>query len=448
MKSSALRIMMASTLFVLLAAAIRPARADLVVAATISDDYNSNSILGTLDLTTRLFTPIATESVLVISLTSGANGTLYAGASDGNLYTLGMDGTSTRFGSVSDPYLLSGLAYAGASGFYALQADINPLGADSLRISPDGNSATTPNFLGEQFIGFGSTGGVLTYGPNGTLYFDALSWVNSQPGPVQLFGLDPTTGVATVIGTGLGVGYDLLALVTAGGTLYGIDSVQPSGSGPITIDTIDPQTGLATPTGIDVTGLPAGYTLDTLAVMTASVPEPCSLTMLLTAACMTLAGLGWTGRRKPVGIRARSPRSDPCSAVEQKRGRSDRASRGKRKELVESDGTGGLHRPDVHRRRNDEGHGQHPVRRTRTDAACGARRGNARNRPRVGVPPISTREDRATEGAGHWGTLPGTPQCLDSAPSRTADHPSSHRASSVGSDATRRRRDGAKRRRC
>jgi hypothetical protein len=301
MTSTPLRVVAIAALVVLLARATPPARADFVVAATASAGPGSASILGQLDLTTGGWTAIATLSINVISLTSGPGGTLYAGGNDGNLYTLGSVSTATRFGSVSDPYVLSGLAYAGSAGFVGVQADINPYGADSVKIAPDGNSLSAPSFLGAQFFGFGSSGGALAYGPDGSLYFDALPLAGTLPGLAQLFSLDPTTGTAIAIGSNLGVGYDPLSLVTVGGTLYGIDSVQASGSGLIEIDAIDTASGKATATGIDVTGLPDGYTLDAAASVSSVVPEPSSLELALVGGMF--AGLVRAATRHP---RARS----------------------------------------------------------------------------------------------------------------------------------------------
>jgi len=272
------------------------ARADFVVDATASDGPGSASILGTLDLTTGRFAAIATLPIDVISLTSGPGGSLYAAGNDGRLYTIGPDGATARFGSLSDPYVLSGLASAGPAGLVGVQADINPYGADSVTIAPDGNSLSAPSFLGAKFFGFGSSGGALAYGPDGSLYFDALPLTGSLPGPAQIFRLDPTAGTATAVGTQLGVGYDPLALVAAGGTLYGIDAVTASGSGAIAIDLINTATGMATATGVAVTGLPEGYTLDAAASMPTVVPEPSSMAMTLAGCAMALAAMARAGR--------------------------------------------------------------------------------------------------------------------------------------------------------
>ena len=72
--------------------------------------------------------------------------------------------------------------------------------------------------------------------------------------------MNTTTGAATAVGSGLGT-TDPLALVSVGSTLYGIDTFMPSNP---SIYTIDTTTGVATEIGT-VSGLPTGYTLDTMA---------------------------------------------------------------------------------------------------------------------------------------------------------------------------------------
>ena len=75
-----------------------------------------------------------------------------------------------------------------------------------------------------------------------------------------------------------------MTLVTAGGQLYGIDTIELSGSGPINIYTIDTTTGVAIATGATVTGLASGFTLDTAT----AVPEPSSLVLYAIAGVIGL----------------------------------------------------------------------------------------------------------------------------------------------------------------
>ncbi len=94
--------------------------------------------------------------------------------------------------------------------------------------------------------------------------------------------MNTTTGAATAVGSGLGTS-DPLALVSVGTTLYGVDTFIPSTPSIFTIDTT---TGVATEIGT-VSGLPAGYTLDTMAYA-ASVPEPATITLLGTGTLVLL----------------------------------------------------------------------------------------------------------------------------------------------------------------
>ena len=236
------------------------AEAGLVVYATESG--GGTSTFGTLNLTDGQFTAISNLSVTVVGLTYG-NGTLYGSAESGSLYTIS-GGVATQFGTISGPDFF-GLAFAGSSGFYGADATTEFLD----KIAPDGNSFTTIGTL-PTIAGSGSLS--MSFGPNGSLYYTGLD----GSGNVALFGINPSTGVATEIGSGLGsLGNDPLTLVNAGGQLYGIDTAVGGGIGPINIYTINTTTGLATATGVTVTGLTAGFTLDTAA----AVPEPSSLVL-------------------------------------------------------------------------------------------------------------------------------------------------------------------------
>ena len=267
--------------------------AGLIVDVTVSADSRSLSTFGTLDLTTGKYSAIANLGVTVAALTSGSNGALYAAATDGFLYTIGSDGVASRLGTVSAPvsagmsqqgYL--GLASAGASGFFAANGNL-PGTLD--RISTTNTSiaalGTLPNIIGS---------GALSYGPNGSLYLVGAD----SSGTTALFVVNTTTGVETEIGSGLRTfSDDALTLVTAGGQLYGIDTAETFGSGPIDIYTINTTTGVATATGVTVTGLAVGYTLDTAAAIGAgTVPEPPSLALCGISGAIGLAIAG--ARRK------------------------------------------------------------------------------------------------------------------------------------------------------
>jgi hypothetical protein len=286
MKRIPLRYVLA-TAVALLAGATGRAEAGIVVYATTSLNINSNSTLGTLDLTTGQFNASSTLSLNVISLTSGVDGTLYAGAPGGHLYTIGAGGAVTQFGSVTAPSKggpnvgFIGLADAGTNGFYAYNNNLPEID----KIAPDGNSLTRPGSLIKAFVA--STGG-LAIGPDGSLYY-----TSHVAGDVQLYRVDRATGMSTAVGTSLETHImDGLALVTVGSTLYGIDAQEESGSGPIKIYTIDTTTGVATYTGVNVTGLTTGHTIDAAA----AVPEPASLTLAVTGG-LAMVGMRWCSRR-------------------------------------------------------------------------------------------------------------------------------------------------------
>ena len=138
--------------------------------------------------------------------------------------------------------------------------------------------------LSTSFWSFNS--GNLAFGPNGNLYFDVWPTPSNV---ATLYQVNTTTGAATAVGSGLG-STDPLALVSVGSTLYGIDTFVPSDPSIFTINTT---TGVATDIGT-VSGLPTGYTLDTLA----SVPEPSTFTLLATGT-LVLMYLSRHPQRRP-----------------------------------------------------------------------------------------------------------------------------------------------------
>ena len=266
-------------------------------------DNGVNFLFGTVNLSTGQFSQIATTTPLFASLTAGSGGTLYGAAGFGipnyGLYSITPSGVPSQFGSVTAPSTdlfpgFLGLASQGAAGFYADHvtaantAFSSPITATLVHISADGNSSTVVGTMGTTFGSYNS--GNLTFGPDGKLYFDC--W-NTYPADVAtLYSINTTTGAATAIGTGLGTLFnDFLTMTTVGNTLYGIDTYAPEGpSGGPSIYTINTTTGAATAIG-SVSGLPVGYTLDTLA----SVPEPSTITLLVSG---VLGALGIARRRR------------------------------------------------------------------------------------------------------------------------------------------------------
>jgi hypothetical protein len=257
------------------------ARADNVVYATA--DNGVTNLFGTIDLTTGQFSQISTTTPLFGSTTIGPGGTIYGGEGNlnYNLDTISPTGVPSQFGTVTAPsnsYGFTGLASAGAAGFYAIDqvgSLPGPFSATLEHISADGTSSSVVGTLGTSFWSFNS--GNLAFGPNGSLYFNV--WPTSSK-DTTLYQVNTTTGVATAVGSGLGAP-DPLALVTVGTTLYGIDTFVPTSP---TIYTINTTTGAATEIGT-VSGLPSGYTLDTLA---GSVPEPGTITLLGTGTLLLL----------------------------------------------------------------------------------------------------------------------------------------------------------------
>jgi trimeric autotransporter adhesin len=222
---------------------------DIKVWATASQDGNPPFTFGTFDLTTAVFTQIAVISPSISSLTVGPAGTIYGGATDGNIYTITPTGATARFGTVNDSSNDGywGLASQGSSGFFAVDDALN-----FFHISPDGTTATSLGSLGAGGIG-GS--GTLAFGPDGNLYYN-----NYNPSPI-LYKVNTTNGALTQIGTTL-TSVNVLTMDTSGTTLYGVDTVVSNPN----FYSINIATGVATRIGT-VTGLPSGDTLDTMATM-------------------------------------------------------------------------------------------------------------------------------------------------------------------------------------
>ena len=199
---------------------------------------------GTVDLTTGQWTPIATTSLLINSLTAGPAGTLYAGPAqpNPNLYTISPSGATSQVGTVSAPagsYGFVGLASEGAAGFWA--NSVTPNGDSTFtdvldHISADGSTLTVIGTMGASF-GSSNTGD-LAFGPDGKLYFDTET-MSKTP---TLYAVNTTTGAVTAVGSGLNEA-NPLTLVLSGTTLYGIDTYTQTNPAIYTIDTT---TGVAT----------------------------------------------------------------------------------------------------------------------------------------------------------------------------------------------------------
>ncbi len=250
-------------------------------------DNGTTNLFGTLDLATGQFTEIATTTPLFGSLTVGIGGTLYGGATDFKLHTISPSGAVSPFGTVTAPTGNSipgflGLASQGAAGFFAdditSTSSTGPFTTTLDHIAADGNSSSVVGTMGTAFGSFNS--GNLAFGPDGKLYFDA--WNTTASDVATLYLVNTNTGATTAVGSGLG-STNPLTLASFGATLYGIDTFTPTSP---SIYTIDTTTGVATGIGT-VSGLPTGYTLDTIA-FAASVPEPSAVTLFVTGILVVL----------------------------------------------------------------------------------------------------------------------------------------------------------------
>ncbi len=137
-----------------------------------------------------------------------------------------------------------------------------------------------PNCCASGTFGFGMNG--LGFASDGTLFANGFS--SSPAGLSQLFTIDLATGAATAIGShgvtlGRQLGYSGLAF-RADGTLLSLGSVTASAQG---LYAIDPTTGVAT-----LLGPTPGFGVD--GGLTFAVPEPAVLALLGAALAVGLAG--------------------------------------------------------------------------------------------------------------------------------------------------------------
>jgi hypothetical protein len=229
--------------------------------ANLSDSF------GTLDPTTGVFTPLGT-SPSIFGMGFAPDGTLYAtdSATPAGVYQVDpLSGNLTSLGSlISDSATGSTVGSDGL--IYAVSADPNAI-----------FFTIDPTTLAENVInsGFAFSSDGLAVFANGTFYTDAIGGGNDV-----LEAVDPVTGVATQIGTGMGV--QIFAGANVNGTIYG-------GAADGNLYSIEPSTGLAT---FDATI--TGSSGDVFAL--ASVPEPS--TAMLAGAGIALIGLVFTVRRR------------------------------------------------------------------------------------------------------------------------------------------------------
>lgn len=212
---------------------------------------------GTLDLNTGSFNQLGTLDLpagdAMYGMGYGPDGQLYGvdAEPDANLWRINpSNGDVTLIGSIGQSALDATSDAAGT--LYVLSQDLNAL---YYTMSPP---STTPNIIGP--IGM-SSGGLMAVTPDGT------SLYTTTQSTYQLVSIDPTSGAATPIGTGLGFGVDNGLFVN--GTLYGFDIYSDA------IVTINTATGTATQ--VATYSLPGGDQI----VSSAIVPEPSSLVLAL-----------------------------------------------------------------------------------------------------------------------------------------------------------------------
>jgi hypothetical protein len=235
----------------------------------------SSNFFGTIDTTTGVFSNIATQPATVFGMGFNGNGTLY-GTDDaspsagvyqidpgtGALNPLGTVPDTTEGGTVGSDGLIYSVGAGGNANFFT----IDPV--------------TLVVHIINDNLGFQSDG--LAVFLDGIFYTDILS----SDGNDQLEAVDPVTGIATPVGTGLGV--FIFSGVNVNGVIY-------AAGGDGNLYTINTATGIAT-LDVAITGVIGN--VDALAFN--SIPEPST---------GMLASLGFVLAGAAVAIRSRRRRA-------------------------------------------------------------------------------------------------------------------------------------------
>jgi len=219
---------------------------------------------GTLDLTSGVFSPIATEAITLAGL----------GVNNGNLYTTNYASFGAQLYQVNTT--TGGLTPVGASnvadefvafgstqtGLYAL----DNFDAGRFRLFSVDPTTGVATLVGNTGV---AQGGDFTLSDNsGTLYLADLT---------TLYTLNVTTGLASTVGS-FGGSQEMGGLLTEGGTLYGAQDFP----GTAHVATINPGTGAAS-VGPTITGTGSG-SISGLAPnplsTVSSVPEPGGVVLL------------------------------------------------------------------------------------------------------------------------------------------------------------------------
>jgi hypothetical protein len=242
-----------------------PAHAGIVY---VSRDFHA---FGTVDLTTGVYTTIATTSVQLDGLSFAPNGTLYGLGSDNNLYMVNpTTGGLTNVGATGTFFGLNSLAARSNGTLFGE----DPFGT-LYTLNPATGQATLVGSSG--IFGLHSTG-MLAFGPGDTLFSD-----NSFFGDF-LTTQNQTTGAETQVGsTSLDANNGLFF---DNGQAFAFNFFGE-------IFAINAGTGTDSSTGVTVSG---GFGPIHAAAAAPAVPEPSALTLLAVGAA-ALAGHAWRRRR-------------------------------------------------------------------------------------------------------------------------------------------------------
>jgi hypothetical protein len=270
---------------IVLSGALSPSTADAGSTVYVAGSGNE---FGTIDLTTGNFTSIGTLNLptndSIFGMGFGADGNLYGvdSQADAHLWQINI-----KTAAVTD---------LGAIGQSSIGAGADSSGKlYSLDQSPSASFYTmNPPSLATNVVGStGFTGdGLVAPNAAGTQVF-ASALINAGSSPDELYSINPTTGMATDIGS---TGFLVFSGLFVNGTLYGF-----SGTGDII--TINTSSGAGTQ--VASYSLPNGDAIDAsaLLVTTQGVPEPSSLVLGLVGT--VLAGsVGLIRHRRRTSTRA------------------------------------------------------------------------------------------------------------------------------------------------
>jgi hypothetical protein len=227
----------------------------------------SGNEFGTLNLTTGAFTDIGTLNLPandnIFGMGFGSDGKLYgldATLPTANLYQINTSNADTTLIGPTNPAESAIDATADASGkMYALSQDTNAI---FYTMTP-GTTGTTTTVVGPTGI---SSTGLMAVNSSGSQIFTGA--YDSMTGTTDLYSINPTTGVATLIGD---TGFYIINGLFVNGTLYGFDDVTNA------IVTINTSTGVGTQ--VATYSLPSGDVIFASALQTTSIPEPSSVVL-------------------------------------------------------------------------------------------------------------------------------------------------------------------------